>query len=60
MKHITEYPDVLTVADIADILQIGRNSAYRLVKTHCIRSIRIGRCIRIPRKALEEYLINAR
>lgn len=60
MKHITEYPDVLTVADVAHILQIGRNSAYRLVKSHCIRSIRIGRCIRVPRRALEDYLTTAR
>ena len=60
MKHILDYPDVLTVTDVAHILHIGRNSAYQLIKTHSIRSIRIGRCIRIPRKALEEYLVNAR
>lgn len=60
MKHIVDYPDVLTVSELADLFQIGRSSAYNLVKTHRIRSIRIGRCIRIPRTAVEEYLSNAR
>lgn len=60
MKHITEYPDVLTVTDVARILRIGRNSAYQLIGSHCIRSVRVGRSIRIPRRALEDYLTSAR
>ena len=49
-------PLVLSVPQLADILHIGRNAAYALVKFGAIRSIRIGRTIRIPKSALLEYL----
>lgn len=49
-------PVVLSVQQLAEVLQIGRNSAYDLVKSGQIRSIRIGRTIRIPQAALLEYL----
>lgn len=49
-------PTVLTVEDISHILQIGRNNAYALVRSRAIRSIHIGRQIRIPREALTEFL----
>ena len=49
-------PLVLTVPQLADVLHIGRNAAYYLVKSGRIRSIHIGRTIRIPQSALLEYL----
>lgn len=52
-------PLVMTVPKMAEILQIGRNAAYDLVKSGAIRSIRIGRNIRIPQAALLEYLNNS-
>lgn len=53
-----DLPVVLSVPQLAEVLQIGRNSAYDLVKSGQIRSIRIGRTIRIPQAALLEYLNN--
>lgn len=49
-------PVVMSVQQLAEVLQIGRNSAYDLVKSGQIRSIRIGRTIRIPPSALIDYL----
>lgn len=46
----------LRVEDLMPILGIGRNTAYRLVRSGEIRSIKIGRQIRIPRQALLDYL----
>lgn len=51
-----DLPLVLTVPQLADVLQIGRNAAYDLVKSGQICSIRIGRTIRIPQSALYKYL----
>ena len=51
-------PVVLSVQQLEEVLQIGRNSAYDLVKSGQIRSIRIGKTIRIPQAALLEYLNN--
>ena len=55
-KNIEEMPMVLTVADIADTLAIGRCKAYMLVNTGIIKSIRIGNSYRIPRDAFVEYM----
>lgn len=52
-------PLVMTVPEMAEILQIGRNTAYDLVKSGAIRSIHIGRTIRISQAALLEYLDSA-
>lgn len=49
-------PLVLSVMDLAEVLQIGRNTAYQLVNSGRIRVIRVGKCIRIPQSALLEYL----
>ena len=38
------------------ILGIGRNTAYELVRSGQIRSIKIGRQIRVPRGAVVEFL----
>ncbi|HIS51603.1 MAG TPA: helix-turn-helix domain-containing protein [Candidatus Onthomonas avicola] len=54
--HPGNLPLVLSVSKLADVLQIGRNSAYYLVRSGQIRCIRIGRSIRIPQAALLEYL----
>lgn len=54
--HPGNLPLVLSVSELADVLQIGRNSAYYLVRSGQIRCIRIGRSIRIPQAALLEYL----
>lgn len=49
-------PLVLCVEDLTTILCIGRNNAYELVRSGRIRSIRIGKQIRIPREAVQEFL----
>lgn len=51
-------PLVLSVPELAAVLHIGRNAAYDLVNTGKIRSIRIGKNIRIPQSALLDYLNN--
>ncbi len=50
---------VLTVEEAASYLEIGRNTAYRAVRDGSIPSIRIGRIIRVPKKALEDMLDEA-
>jgi len=51
-----ELPLTLRVEDLMPILGIGRNTAYELVHSGQIRSIRIGRQLRIPKEAVQEYL----
>lgn len=49
-------PLLLTVGEMAAVLRIGRNPAYQLVKDGKIQSIHVGRSIRIPRKALIQFV----
>jgi len=55
-RDLHELPVTLRVEDLMPILGIGRNTAYELIRSGQIRSIRIGRQIRIPRDALLEFL----
>lgn len=56
LECVEELPLVLRVEDLIPLLSIGRNTAYDLVRSGQIRSIKIGRCYRIPREAVTEYL----
>ena len=47
---------VYTVDEIQDILEIGRTSAYSLVKQKLFRSVRVGGSIRISKKSFDEWL----
>lgn len=47
-----EYPDMLTVEQLAHALNIGRSMAYRLVRSGQVYSLRFGTAIRVPKTAL--------
>ena len=53
-----DLPLTLRVEDLMPILGIGRNSAYELVRSGQIRSVKIGRQIRVPKEAVIDYLKN--
>ena len=55
-RSFDDLPLTLRVEDLMPILGIGRNTAYKLVRSGQIRSVRIGRQIRIPKDAILEYL----
>lgn len=56
MVNFESVPDVLTISDLQKVFQIGRSTAYRLIKTNQVRSIRVGRCIRIPKQFVIDYM----
>ena len=49
-------PDVLTVKQVAEMLRIGRNTAYELVRSGEIKSVFIGRQIRVPKTSVIEFV----
>jgi excisionase family DNA binding protein len=49
-----DLPELVLVEEAAAFLRIGRNTAYELVKSGALRSVRHGRVIRIPKQALLE------
>lgn len=59
MTEYTEYaqlPIVLSVEQVAKVLGIGKNTAYELVRSGRIRSVRTGHKIRISKTALYQFL----
>ena len=53
-RSFDDLPLALRVEDLMPILGIGRNTAYELVRSGQIRSIKIGRQIRVPKDALAD------
>ena len=48
--------DLVTLDELQEILQIGRTTAYQLLKSGEIKAFRIGRFWKIPRLAITEYV----
>ena len=55
-RSLDQLPLVLSVEQLAAVLGVGINSAYQLVRSGQVGSIRIGRQYKIPKNALEIYL----
>ena len=49
-------PLLLRPAEVALALGIGRATAYQLIATGELPSVRIGRSVRVPRQALEKWI----
>ena len=55
-RSYDELPLALRVEDLMPLLGIGRNTAYELVRCGQIRSIRVGRQLRIPKDAVIDFI----
>ncbi|MCI9502927.1 MAG: helix-turn-helix domain-containing protein [Hungatella sp.] len=53
---LEQYNDIITIPELCEVLTIGRNRAYELLKTGQISAFQLGRNWKIPKIALEEYL----
>ena len=51
---------VFTIEDLMDYLSIGKTTAYKLLRTGKIQTLRIGRLYRIPKKAVDDYINSVR
>jgi excisionase family DNA binding protein len=52
--------ELLTLAEVQQILRIGRSKVYELAHRKDFPAIKIDRSIRVPRAALEQWLLNQR
>ena len=49
--------EILTVEEFAELLYIGRNTAYRILNSGEIRAFKIGKSWKIPKDAVSEYIL---
>jgi excisionase family DNA binding protein len=52
----TKHSEWLSLKDVQQLLGIGRTKAYELVVTGELPAVRIGRCIRVNRGEIDEWL----
>jgi excisionase family DNA binding protein len=52
-----DLPDFLSVEEFRTYLGIGRSTAYDLLRRGDVSCVRFGRVIRVPRVAVERYLL---
>lgn len=56
-EKLDDLPTMLKVRDLMEFLGLTKGSAYDLARSKKLATLRIGRCIRIPKGALIKYLI---
>jgi excisionase family DNA binding protein len=53
---LTDFPEVGRVQEVAAVLRCSKWCVYDLINSGALKSIRLGRAIRVTRRALEEFL----
>lgn len=54
---INGYGDILTLEDICEILNIGKNTAYSMLNNQDLNGFKIGHVWKIPKSSVESYII---
>jgi len=49
LKMFTEYDDILTAEEVMEMLYVGKNTVYALLKIGELKGFRIGRTWKIPK-----------
>ena len=56
---LNEFDDLLTVDEVCEILRIGHNTIYTLLKEGKLKGFRCGRIWKIPKLAVEKYIMES-
>ena len=56
---LNEYPDVLTVKQVAEILRVSKGTVYDMIHRHEIGCKHIGRKIIVPKSCVVTFLKSA-
>ena len=54
-----DFPDVVTVGEMANMLKVSTKTAYKVLKENKIKHISIGRAYKIPKVRVIEFLTNS-
>lgn len=56
IEMFTEYDDVVSVADVANMLHISKVTVYDLLQSGRIFTLRVGKRYIIPKKSIIDFL----
>jgi len=51
------YDTLITPEEAAELLGCGMNTIYKVLKSGKLKAMRIGRIWKIPRRAVQEYIL---
>jgi excisionase family DNA binding protein len=51
-----EYPDVMDVSQVSDLLGVSTKTVYKLIGDGTLSSLKVGRAFRIPKVNIMRYL----
>jgi excisionase family DNA binding protein len=54
-----EFPDIITVDQLAEMLSVGKSSAYSLLRSNQIRHVRVGKKYIIPKISVMDFVAGA-
>ena len=54
-----EYPEVVTVENVMEMLGIGRNLAYDIIRNGRLKTVKIGKRYIIPKQSVINFLATA-
>ena len=57
-SYFRNTPDVMTVKEAAKALRCSKNTLYALIKEGRLEVVKIGRCIKVPKTALVDFMVN--
>ena len=55
----TEYPDLLSINELRNMLGVSKHKAYDLINDGSINAINIGNAFRIPKINVINYILSA-
>ena len=55
-QMFNDFKDILSVDDLCSALNVGKNTAYKLLNSGTIKSLKIGKVHKIPKIWLIEYI----
>ena len=51
-----DYSDMMTIDELCDMLKIGRNKAYELLRSGTVGGFKEGRVWKIPKQVVINYI----
>jgi len=54
-----QFPDIVSIEQVMQMLFIGKSTAYSLLKSNKIRHVRVGRRYLIPKKSVISFVSNS-
>ncbi|MBE7071366.1 MAG: helix-turn-helix domain-containing protein [Ruminococcaceae bacterium] len=55
----TDFPDIVSVIQLQQMLNISRQLAYELIGNGSIKAVKVGNSYRIPKVSVIGYMLNA-